>query len=238
MKTSSAEPVTIKSVEVEGRCALGQDDQVSRMDRMYRYTRHVYDLSRRYYLFGRDRMLRQLAGVCRPGDQVLEMGCGTARNLIRLASLAPEVRLYGLDAAHVMVRTADRQVERRRLGRRIVLRQCLAEQLDAATFGVERFDAVFFSYSLSMMPTWRAALEVAIDHLSPDGAIYIVDFWDQAGLPRWIAGGLQTWLRWFGVHHRPELIDAVQDREGFTVTIEPVGPRYAWIATLKRAEAG
>jgi len=46
------------------------------MDRMYRYTRHVYDLSRKYYLFGRDRLLRKMQIA--EGDRVIEVGCGTA----------------------------------------------------------------------------------------------------------------------------------------------------------------
>jgi S-adenosylmethionine-diacylgycerolhomoserine-N-methlytransferase len=53
------------------------------MDEMYRWTRYVYDFTRKYYLLGRDRLLRDME--LKPGDRVLEIGCGTARNLIRLA---------------------------------------------------------------------------------------------------------------------------------------------------------
>ena len=31
-------------------------DQAEQMDRMYRYQRHIYDLTRKYYLLGRDRI--------------------------------------------------------------------------------------------------------------------------------------------------------------------------------------
>ena len=58
-------------------------DQAAAMDRMYRVTRHVYDLTRAYYLLGRDRMLAQVATG--PGSATCEVGCGTARNLIKLA---------------------------------------------------------------------------------------------------------------------------------------------------------
>ena len=52
-----------------------------RLDRNYRYQRRVYDLTRRYYLLGRNRLIADLA----PPDRgcVLEIGCGTARNLQR-----------------------------------------------------------------------------------------------------------------------------------------------------------
>ncbi|NDH95685.1 MAG: SAM-dependent methyltransferase, partial [Planctomycetia bacterium] len=30
------------------------------MDSMYRFTRHIYDFTRRYYLLGRDRLLERV----------------------------------------------------------------------------------------------------------------------------------------------------------------------------------
>ena len=51
------------------------------MDRMYRQQRHVYDVTRRYYLLGRDQLIRRLAPA--RGRHVLEIGCGTGRNLVR-----------------------------------------------------------------------------------------------------------------------------------------------------------
>lgn len=49
------------------------------MDGMYRYQRHIYDLTRKYYLLGRDKAIRSL-GVPK-GGTLLEVGCGTGRNL-------------------------------------------------------------------------------------------------------------------------------------------------------------
>ena len=67
------------------------------MDKVYRRQRYIYDLTRRYYLFGRDKMIRELA--LKPGEAVVEVGCGTARNLIRIARLYPGAELFGLDAS-------------------------------------------------------------------------------------------------------------------------------------------
>jgi S-adenosylmethionine-diacylgycerolhomoserine-N-methlytransferase len=208
-------------------------NQARAMDRMYRFTRHVYDLSRRYYLLGRDRLLRVMQ--TQPGDRVLEMGCGTARNLIKFNARNPGRELYGLDAASVMLETAEKSLQKHHCKAHLICE--LAENLDhQKSFGLtEKFDVIFFSYSLSMMPTWPDAINAALANLKPGGKMYVVDFWDQAGLPRFTAKALQTWLHWFGVHFRPELLDylrQIANERNLKLHIESVGPRYAYIACI------
>ena len=102
-------------------------DQAVAMDRMYRVTRHIYDLTRRYYLLGRDRLLEKV--ITSPTTATLEVGCGTARNLIKLAGRQHSGLLYGLDASHEMLETAAANSIRactKRIGQeQIVLRQGL-----------------------------------------------------------------------------------------------------------------
>lgn len=215
-------------------------DAADRMDRMYRWTRYVYDATRRYYLLGRDRMLRTLAYDLPPAagttPTVLEIGCGTARNLRRLAELAPAARLYGLDASEEMLDTARRSLDRSGLPN-VTLGQGLAEEVaPPAMLGTSGpFDAVFFSYVLSMIPTWEAAVEAALNQVRPGGTLAVVDFWDQGDLPGWFRTLLQSWLGLFGVHHRPELLAYLRtlDADGRAdLTLEPVAYRYAYIAHL------
>ena len=71
------------------------------MDRMYRRQRHIYDLSRKYYLLGRDEAIARLRPAA--GDGVLEIGCGTGRNLVKAARAYPAARLYGLDVSRAML---------------------------------------------------------------------------------------------------------------------------------------
>ncbi len=79
-------------------------DAAALMDRMYRRQRHIYDLSRKFYLLGRDEAIARLRPA--PGDKVLEIACGTGRNLIQLARAYPEARLFGLDVSREMLATA------------------------------------------------------------------------------------------------------------------------------------
>ncbi|NBT13179.1 MAG: class I SAM-dependent methyltransferase [Planctomycetia bacterium] len=211
------------------------------MDRMYRFTRHVYDLTRAYYLLGRDRLLEKVATG--PGSATLEVGCGTARNLIRLAKRPEAGALFGLDASHEMLETAAASIERSGVDRGqrqpIVLRQGLAEQLDARRmFGRDApFDTIYFSYCLSMVPTWPGAIEAALANLKPGGEMLIVDFWDQKDLPAWFAAGLKRWLSLFHVHYRPEVHEALTALGASgraAVTFESVANRYAYIATVRK----
>ena len=76
-------------------------------------------------------------------------------------------------------------------------------------FGRAAFDRVLVSYALSMIPPWREALAQAIDVVADGGALQIVDFGDQAGLPRLLRAGLRRWLAAFDVTPRDALGDEV-----------------------------
>ena len=207
------------------------------MDRMYHWTRHVYDFSRKYYLLGRDRLLREME--LHPDDRVVEIGCGTARNLIKLARMRPDVRCFGVDVSTEMLATATAKVKSRRLQNRITLALCFAEQLDyAKTFQLDApFDAAFFSYSLSMIPTFKEAIDAALANVKRGGAIYVVDFWDQGEWPRWFRFVLKGWLDLFHVHYRPELLEYLREldvRGVGSLTLKTVARRYAYLATFRK----
>lgn len=210
-------------------------NQAHAMDRMYGLQRHLYDATRRYYLLGRDQMLAQME--LRPGDHVLEIACGTARNLIQLNSLHPNLNLFGIDASSAMLKTARANLIRHGLEQKCSLRVCLAEELNyESTFGLHRpFDAVFISYGLSMIPAWKEALGAALRNLKPGGTLYIVDFWDQDELPRWFRVLLRTWLDTFGVHFRPEMLvhlHTLAKTFPGSFNIQSVAHRYAYIASF------
>ena len=188
--------------------ALAAGDAANLMDRMYRHQRHIYDLTRKFYLLGRDELLRELDPPA--GSHVLEIGCGTGRNLILAAQRYPQVRFYGLDVSSQMLATARAEILRAGLAARIEVAEADAAAFDAASlFGTQKFERVYISYALSMIPPWREVLSRAAAALAPDGSLHIVDFGDCAGLPRWVRGLLGQWLALFGVHAREELEDEI-----------------------------
>jgi S-adenosylmethionine-diacylgycerolhomoserine-N-methlytransferase len=200
------------------------------MDKVYRRQRHFYDLTRKYYLLGRDRLVRQLDA--KPGERVIEIGCGTARNLIRIAETYPGTKLFGLDASAEMLRTAHEAVSRAGLADRIVLKHALAEQLTPQLFGSEqKFDHAIFSYSLSMIPDWRAAIGTAGKAVRAEGFIHVVDFGDLRSLWPAASSVLRAWLHLFHVTPRDELLrlleGAARDRPGCALHLLP--GRYAFV---------
>src|SRR5260370_16016708 len=138
-----------------------------RMDRMYRYQRHIYDLSRKFYLLGRDRLVRELAPG--PGARICEVGCGTGRNLVALARRYPDAEIFGIDTSDQMLKTARAAIGRAGLAWRIRMARCLADELDpGATFGLHApFDAIVFSYTLSMNPNLAPALGRRVERVQP-----------------------------------------------------------------------
>lgn len=204
------------------------------MDDVYRYQRYIYDLTRKYYLFGRDRLIRDMKP--KPDARVIEVGCGTARNLIKIAAAYPTVRLYGLDASAAMLATAEKAIARARLTGRIKLVQAYAEDLSPGLFGEGApFDEIVFSYSLSMIPDWKQALKSAQAALSPDGKIWVVDFGDLKGLGRIGERVLRRWLKLFHVAPRDELLQTIE-QQSVPGHLYLLAGRYAFIWTGGRGQ--
>lgn len=208
----------------------GKAAQGALMDAQYRWQRHVYDLSRKYYLLGRDQLIGALD--VRAGESVLELGCGTGRNLALAGRRYPAARLHGVDISTEMLKTARRNAPM------AMLAEGDATGFDPlALFGEQAFDRIFMSYTLSMIPDWRGALEHAARLLAPGGSLHIVDFGQQERLPRWFRRALTAWLARFHVQPRGDLLSLCADlagRHGLTCTTARPFRGYAWRVTLER----
>lgn len=210
--------------------SAGGNSHGALMDRVYGRQRYFYNLTRRYYLIGRDRLIRGLD--LQPAQSLVEIGCGTARNLIAIARRYPQARLFGLDASQAMLETAKAHVARAGLAERISLIHGYAEAVTPEFFGETRgFDAAIFSYSLSMIPDWQSALAAANAALGPAGRTHIVDFGDLSGLGRLGSAALRRWLRHFHVEPRAEILHFLESvtpvESDATLWVSP--GRYAFL---------
>jgi S-adenosylmethionine-diacylgycerolhomoserine-N-methlytransferase len=204
------------------------------MDRMYRRQRHIYDLTRKFYLLGRDELIAELRPPA--GGAVLEIACGTGRNLIRAARAYPDARFFGLDVSEEMLATARAHVAAAGLAGRVRLAAADATAFDPqALFGVPAFERVFVSYALSMIPDWERAAAQGAARLAPGGRMMVVDFGDSGGWPGWFRRALQAWLSKFHVAPRLALeptLARLAAAQGFTLDFRPLYRRYAFLAAI------
>jgi S-adenosylmethionine-diacylgycerolhomoserine-N-methlytransferase len=205
-----------------------------RMNRMYRRQRHIYDATRRYYLLGRDQLIAGLRPE--PGASVLEMGCGTGRNLVLAARLYPGARLFGIDVSTEMLTSAISSISRGGLAGRIRVAHGDATAFHPQTlFGIPSFDHVLISYSLSMIPDWRRVLQAATGHLKPGGRLHIVDFGNQERLPAVARKLFLTWLAMFDVTPRDDLereLSAIAESSSASLKFDRPFRGYAQYAVL------
>lgn len=205
------------------------------MDSVYRHQRHIYDLTRKFYLLGRDDLIDGL--VVPRGGSVLELGCGTGRNLALAAGRYPKALFYGLDISQVMLETAQKRLHREHIHDIVRLARGDASDFDAAPlFGRSRFDRVFLSYALSMIPPWERTVSAALDCVESGGSLHIVDFGQQENLPGWFRRGLRHWLASFHVSPRDSLREVLEsecEKRGASLRFDSCFGGYAVHAVAK-----
>jgi ubiquinone/menaquinone biosynthesis C-methylase UbiE len=107
----------------------------------------------------------------RPGDRVLEIGCGTGRNFPHLrAAVGPSGRIYGVDLSAGMLAKAQELCERQRWTNVEVVQDDAAEYV-----APEPLDGVLFGLSYNTMPHHLIVLLHALKQLRPGGRIVIMD---------------------------------------------------------------
>lgn len=156
------------------------------LERYYQFHSRIYDATRWSFLFGREEVLRRTARVANP-QRILEVGCGTGRNLVSLRRRFPQARITGVDLSEQMLAIAAGKV---RDDRTTLLRRAYSSPVHASD---EKFDLVLFSYALSMFnPGWEQAIGAAHEDLAENGCIAVVDF----------SHSVAPWFRgWMGVNH-------------------------------------
>lgn len=158
------------------------------VEKYYRFHSRIYDATRWSFLFGRDATLDEVARAGAKPRRILEVGCGTGKNLANLCARFPEAAVVGVDLSAAMLARATEKIARFGPRARLVQRA-----YDAPLATEEPFDLVLFSYALSMFnPGFEVAIEAAHAQLADDGQIAVVDF----HATRW-----PLFERWMGVNH-------------------------------------
>lgn len=136
-----------------------------------------YDFLMIFMCLGRERAIREMtvraAGV-KPGDRVLEVGCGTGSLILRAGQVAgADGEAVGLDAAQAMLDRARRKA--RRAGRELTLVHGLMEDIP---FPDDHFDVVLSSFMIHHLPGEEVILRGLSEvHrvLKPGGTLLVLD---------------------------------------------------------------
>lgn len=163
-------------------------DNHSSLTGYYRWHAQIYDFTRWAFLFGRNKLVRAAASKTVMPRRILEIGCGTGKNLVDLAERFPKAQVIGLDLSKDMLDRARAKV--RVYGSRVGL---LHRPYDGPVSVGEKFDLIVMSYSLSMInPGFEEVLNHCRQDLSERGMVAVVDFHQS----RW------SWFRrWMGMNH-------------------------------------
>lgn len=191
----------------------------------YRWHARIYDWTRWSFLYGRNRVLVEAANALeRPPQRILEIGCGTGRNLARLAKRFPDAELVGVDLSPDMLAQARQRLQ----GRRVHLVQ--AAYPDAAIGGA--FDLVLLSYTLTMVgPGAGDLLDAVARQLGPAGRIAAVDFRDS----RW--SWFRRWMRYNHVDLNDRTLPLLRERFEVCGAGTHAAPLWRWYWFTGRAAA-
>jgi S-adenosylmethionine-diacylgycerolhomoserine-N-methlytransferase len=171
-----------------------------RLENFYFRQASGYDSFRKRLLNGREEMYRAVDAPA--GARWLDIGGGTGENVEHIAGRLPTMDgVWVVDLSSSLLRVADERIHRHGWTNVHTL------NADATSFSSpcgEGVDVITFSYSLTMIPDWCAALEHAWNLLRPGGTIGVVDFYVSHKYP---AVGLRKhgwltrtfWPTWFAL---------------------------------------
>jgi len=151
-------------------CHTEQRKRKAKLQRYYRYHSRIYDLTRWAFLFGRQSVIELLPEL--PHNPVIvEVGCGTGKNLETLEYYYPDARMYGLDLSKEMIEKAGKRFD-----------PYSQVTLIHRSYGKEKMpdlsaDLILLSYTLTMTgDSVEEVLQHLYDDLRPGGYVAVVDF--------------------------------------------------------------
>lgn len=211
------------------------DSHAQRMENFYSGQAEGYDDFRKRLLQGREELYGKVAEG--RGGVWVDLGGGTGANLEFIgAPIQQFERVYVVDLASSLLEVASRRAEARGW------KQVTAVTADATQWqpAEGQVDVVTFSYSLTMIPDWFAAIDNALRMLKPGGVIGVVDFYvsrkhpaDRLKRHGW--GTRSFWPVWFAgdnVFPSPDHVPYLQ-RATETLWLEEKRSKVPYIPLLR-----
>lgn len=147
-------------------------DHAARMENFYSGQADAYDDFRKRLLHGREELFQQIPVP--DGGVWVDLGGGTGGNMEFIAEAIPRLgAAYVVDLASSLLKVAEERFKKNQW------QHVHAVEADATQWQPPEgaADVVTFSYSLTMIPDWFAAIENALRMLKPGGLIGVVDFY-------------------------------------------------------------
>ena len=167
---------------------------------LYRRRAGRYDTSVRVFrLFGfnLDRYRRETVAALglHPGDQVVELGCGTGLNFAYVQQrIGPEGKIIGVDLTDAMLDVARVRIVRERWSNVELVQADVVEWL--VPDGVS---AVYSTLALTLLPEYDAVIERVSHALKPGGRLAVLDMKQPQGWPTWLVRFVAWLNKPFGV---------------------------------------
>ena len=161
-------------------------------------------------LFGLEATRRELIAQAqlRPGDRVLDIGCGTGTLAVLIRRLHPETVVTGVDPdARALGRA---QAKAARAGVDVTFEQRFADEL---RYPPASFDRVFSSFMFHHLDgEVKAAMFREIRRvLAPDGTMHLLDFGGPESAARGLMARLQRASRHFGENFGDRIIELMRE---------------------------
>ena len=168
--------------------------------RIYRERARRYDISANlYYLLGlrefayRKKAVRELN--LKPGDTVVELGCGTGLNFDLLQQrVGPQGHIVGVDLTPAMLDQARRRIHRNTWNNISLV------QSDVAAYRFPQgVDGIISTFALTLVPEYDQVIQSGAVALSSGKRCVILDFKKPDAWPEWLVRAYAAFTRPFGV---------------------------------------